>query len=157
MAYTKTEPKTEPKKEVKTETPKQVKPQAQPPAVKPQEKISQEEISWNVWRSKLANQIISEIRVPAVPEGTIFEFSFNVNNQGVISNVRTKSSSPQYTAYAIQYIAPVIRSFQGRSILKFPAGTERTSILFESKWRVINGNVQYSTPANYHDVEIIRK
>ena len=94
--------------------------------------------------------------MPNVPEGTMFEFSFNVDKFGNISNIKTKSSTPQYTAYAIQYIAPVIRSFQGRQILKFPQGTERVSTVFESKWRVINGNVQYSTPSNFNDIEVVK-
>ena len=81
----------------------------------------EELIAWNIWRSNLQNKIMQDVKMPIVPNGTIFKFTFSVDKYGKISNVQTWSTTPQYTPYAIQYIAPVIRSYQGRSILSFPS------------------------------------
>ena len=98
----------------------------------------EETIAWNRWRSALTNQIMQDTKLPPIPNGVLFQFSFNVDKYG--------------TPYAIQYIAPVIRSYQGRSILNFPEGTARTSTQVTGKWRISNTE-KYSTPQDYHDVE----
>lgn len=120
--------------------------------VSEEEKARQEEILWNEWRSNLQNQIMSDVRLPIVPEGTIFKFSFNVDKYGKISNVQTWSLSPTYNPYAIQYIAPVIRSYQGHDILNFPAGSNRYSTLVEGGWK-ISKTTKYSTPEDFSDTE----
>ncbi len=118
----------------------------------------EEEIAWNVWRSNLQNQIMkdSKSRLPNVPNGTIFRFSFNVDKYGKITNVNTSSTNPAYTPYAIQYIAPVIRSYQGRSILNFPAGTNRVTTTVTGSWR-ISTSAKYSTSHDYNDIEKVKK
>ncbi len=118
----------------------------------------EEEIAWNVWRSNLQNQIMrdSKSRLPNVPNGTIFRFSFNVDKYGKITNVNTSSTNPAYTPYAIQYIGPVIRSYQGRSILNFPAGTNRVTTTVTGSWK-ISTNAKYSTSHDYNDIEKVKK
>lgn len=113
----------------------------------------QEEIAWNRWRSRLTNQIMKDSKLPIVADGTIFKFSFTVDKYGKVTNVKTWSTNPQYTPYAIQYIAPVIRSYQGHSILNFPAGSQRVITDVTGTWKVTSGAGSYSTPQNYSDVE----
>ena len=72
----------------------------------------------------------------------------------MLVNVQTGANPSTYTPYAIQYIAPVIRSYQGRSILNFPEGTERTVTNVTGKWK-ISDNERYSTPQDYNDIEKI--
>ena len=120
-----------------------------PPKVLTQQ---EETIAWNRWRSALTNQIMQDTKLPPIPNGVLFQFSFNVDKYGKISNVQTGANPANYTPYAIQYIAPVIRSYQGRSILNFPEGTARTSTQVTGKWRISNTE-KYSTPQDYHDVE----
>ncbi len=117
-----------------------------------EEKAQQEVILWNEWRSNLQNKIMQDVQLPIVPEGTIFKFSFNVDKYGKISNVQTWSLSPAYTPYAIQYIAPVIRSYQGHDILNFPKGSNRYSTLVEGGWK-ISQTAKFSTPEDYSDTE----
>ena len=119
-----------------------------------EEKAQQEVILWNEWRSNLQNRIMQDVKLPIVPEGTIFKFSFNVDKYGKISNIQTWSLSPAYTPYAIQYIAPVIRSYQGHDILNFPQGSTRFSTLFEGGWK-ISKTAKFSTPDDYSDTEKI--
>ena len=112
----------------------------------------EETIAWNKWRSALTNKIMQDTKLPDVPNGVVFQFSFNVDKFGKITNVQTGANPFNYTPYAIQYIAPVIRSYQGRSILNFPEGTQRTSTQVTGKWRISNTE-KYSTPQDYNDIE----
>ena len=116
----------------------------------------QEEIAWNKWRSNLNNQIMKDSKLPTMPNGIIFKYKFTVDKYGKVTNVQTTSTTPGYTPYAIQFIAPVIRSYQGRSILNFPAGSKRLSTEVSGAWKISN-NSKLSTPDDYHDIEKIKR
>lgn len=116
----------------------------------------EEEIAWNIWRSNLQNKIMKEVFLPSIPEGTVFRFSFNVDKFGRVSNVQTYATPSSYTPYAVQYIAPVIRSYQGKDILNFPTGSSRTSTEVKGGWK-ISASERYSTPQDYNDIEKISK
>lgn len=120
------------------------------------ERVRQEEILWNKWRSDLQNQIMRDTKLPIVPQGTVFKFSFDVDKYGKVTNVHTWSTTPTYTPYAIQYIAPVIRSYQGRSILNFPAGSNRVATTVEGAWKIAQ-TAKYSTSADYNDSERVTR
>ena len=153
-------------KEIKTVSPpkteqKQIQPPVQTAATQKIEKsieqpkvLTQQEetIAWNKWRSNLTNQIMHDTKLPNLPNGVLFQFSFNVDKYGKITNLQTGANPSNYTPYAIQYIAPVIRSYQGRSILNFPEGTARTYTQVTGKWR-ISATEKYSTPQDYNDLE----
>ena len=144
-------------KDTKTEIPRieqrtTVKTVEQPKVLTQQE----ENIAWNIWRSNLTNKIMQDTKLPDIPNGTLFQFSFTVDKYGKILNVQTGANPANYTPYAIQYIAPVIRSYQGHSILNFPEGTARISTQVTGKWRISNTE-KYSTPQDYNDIEKIRK
>ena len=117
---------------------------------------AQEEIAWNKWRSNLNNQIMKDPKLPTMPNGIIFKYKFTVDKYGKISNVQTSSTTPGYTPYAIQFIAPVIRSYQGRAILNFPTGSNRESTVVSGAWKISNSS-KLSTPDDYHDIEKIKK
>lgn len=116
----------------------------------------EEEIEWNKWRSNLQNQIMKDVKLPIIPQGTVFKFEFDVDKYGKVSNIQTISLTPAYTPYAIQYIAPVIRSYQGHEILNFPQGSIRTQTHVKGGWK-ISQSVKYSTPKDYNDTETIKK
>ena len=121
-----------------------------------QQETEEELILWNKWRSNLQNSIMNDVDLPYIQEGTIFRFSFEVDKYGKITNIKTWSLTPKYTPYAIQYIAPVIRSYQGRSILEFPTGSNRFSTVVEGGWR-ISKVTKYSTPEDYKDTEKVTR
>ncbi|MBR1942748.1 hypothetical protein IJ843_03315 [bacterium] len=116
----------------------------------------QEEIEWNKWRSNLQNQIMRDVKLPIIPQGTIFKFEFDVDKYGKVSNVQTWSMTSSYTPYAIQYIAPVIRSYQGKTILNFPSGSNRTETHVTGGWKIAAIS-RYSTPKDYNDTETVKK
>lgn len=115
-----------------------------------------EVILWNQWRSNLQNQIMKDSKLPILPEGTVFKFSFDVDKYGKVSNVHTYSTNPSCTVYAIQIIAPVIRSYQGKSILDFPYGSKRYSTTVEGAWR-ISKTSKYTTAEDFKDSERVIK
>jgi len=112
----------------------------------------EEEIAWNIWRSNLQNKIMQDVKLPILPNGVTFKFTFTVDKYGKVSNVQTWSTSPAYTPYAIQYIAPVIRSYQGKDILNFPNGSTRIATDVKGGWK-ISSVEKFSTPQDYNDVE----
>ncbi len=116
----------------------------------------QEDIVWNKWRSDIQNQLMNDVQLPIIPQGTVFKFQFDVDKYGRVTNVKTWSLTKSFTPYAIQYIAPVIKSYQGRDILNFPSGSNRTVTTVEGGWRI--GKVsKYSTPNDYNDTEKVIK
>ena len=116
----------------------------------------EEEIAWNKWRSNLNNQIMKDSKLPTMPNGIIFKYKFTVDKYGKVSNVQTSSTTPGYTPYAIQFIAPVIRSYQGRAILNFPTGSNRVTTEVSGAWK-ISSSSKLSTPDDYHDIEKIKR
>ena len=137
-----------------------VKPQPKPVQTQIQtaaQKAAQETIAWNTWRANVHNNIVSRVNLPIVPSGTVFKYSFTVTKDGTISGVKTSSTTPQYTAYAIQYIAPVIRNSNHASFLRFPNGTERQSVTVEYKFATTNGAGTRASANNFNDTEIIRR
>jgi len=138
------------KPEIKTETKSQTQ---TPPKVMTQQ---EEEIAWNKWRSTLQNKIMQDVNLPLMPNGTMFKFSFNVDKYGKISNVQTWSTTSSFTPYAIQYIAPVIRSYQGKDILNFPQGSSRISTTVTGGWKIASTE-KLSTPQDYNDYEKVIK
>ena len=97
-----------------------------------------------------------DVKMPYVPKGTVFKFSFDVDKYGRITNIKTWSTSSNYTPFAIQFIAPVIRSYQGKNILDFPSGTQRLSTTVKGGWK-ISDSAKYSTPNDYNDIEKVKK
>ncbi len=119
------------------------------------QKLSQEEIDWNIWRSNIQNRIMDDAKLPPVPMGTIFKFSFTVDMYGKITNVKSYSTNSKYTPYAIQFISPVIRSYQGQSFLEFPKNSKRTITDVNGAW-IISNKAEYSTPNDFNDTERIK-
>ena len=116
----------------------------------------EEEIAWNVWRSNLQNKIMRESRLPNIPIGVVFKVSFDVDKYGKITNLQTWSTDSRYTPYAIEFVAPVIKSFQGKPILNFPQGSQRTKTTFTGSWKIA-ATAKYSKPDDYNDTERVIK
>lgn len=116
----------------------------------------EETIAWNKWHSDIQNSLMNDVKLPYVPIGIVFKFSFTVDKYGKISDIKTWSTTPQYTPYAVEFIAPVIRSYQGKSILTFPKYSKRVVTIFNGGWKISN-NSKYSTAADYNDIERYKK
>ncbi|MBE7706400.1 MAG: hypothetical protein E7Z91_04060 [Cyanobacteria bacterium SIG30] len=125
--------------------------------VKTEEELQKEElIAWNIWHSNLQNSLMNDVKMPNIPNGIIFKFSFVVDKYGKITNINTYSTTPSYTPHAVEYIAPVIRSYQGKEILNFPQNSKRTTTVFSGGWKMSDFS-RYSSPSDYNDIEKIKK
>ena len=111
-------------------------------------------VDWSRWRSNLQNRIMEDTKLPILPIGTVFKFTFDVDKYRRISNIQTWSTDSRYTPYAIQYIAPVIKSYQSQAILEFPQGSDRTFTTIKGAWKISNIS-KYSTKNDYNDVESV--
>ena len=114
----------------------------------------EEIIVWNIWRSNLQNQIMKDTQI-AAPIGTTFKFSFTVDKRGQISNLKTWAVPSSYNSIAINYLKPLILSYQGKSILNFPARTKRV-ITNVTGGFVISTQDRFSTPNDFQDIERIK-
>ena len=114
----------------------------------------EEIIVWNIWRSNLQNQIMKDTQI-AAPIGTAFKFSFTVDKRGQISNLKTWAVPSSYNSIAINYLKPLILSYQGKSILNFPARTKRV-ITNVTGGFVISTQDRFSTPNDFQDIERIK-
>ena len=149
-------PKQQESKEIKQQEPviKQKVQTQQPQKVKKLTPEEEEIIAWNEWRSNLQNQVMRDV-VLAAPVGTRFEFSFTVDKFGRISNLKVWSKNPQYTDMAVRKIKPVLLSYQGQSILKFPEKSKRVITNVNGGF-TIAWTSRYSTPSDYSDYERIK-
>ena len=154
----KTTPQTVEKKEVQTPNVQTVKTEVPKQKVETTQTLTeqQEIIAWNKWHSDIQNRLMRDVKLPILPNGTVFVFTFNVDKYGKITNIQTMSTNPKYTPYAIEYIAPVIRSYQGKAIVEFPKGSKREVTTFKGGWKLSN-QAKYSRPEDYNDSEVIRK
>ena len=114
----------------------------------------EEIIVWNIWRSNLQNQIMRDTQISA-PLGTTFKFSFTVDKRGRISNLKTWALPSDYNSIAINYLKPLILSYQEQPILNFPSRTKRV-ITNVTGGFVISTQDKFSTPGDFSDIEKIK-
>lgn len=118
-------------------------------------KGSREEIiAWNVWRSELQNRIMDESAI-AAPVGTLILFSFDVSENGIISNLKYTCTNRQFAADAKADMIGILNRLQGDSILDFPPNTQRKNVRFKGGF-ILDYDTIYSKPSDYSDYERIR-
>jgi hypothetical protein len=117
-------------------------------------KTSREElIAWNIWRSNLQNRIMELSDVDA-DYGTIFFFSFKVDENKNISNVKVVATTSSGREY-IPAVRKAIFKTNHTDILTFPKGTKRKIVDFNGGF-LMGAYEQYSSPSDYHDFERVR-
>ena len=116
-------------------------------------KIRAELIAWNKWRSDLQNKIM-ELSYVEAPYGTLFYFTFTVDNNRHIKNIRIISTRPN-TEDDIKNIRSTIVSLNGDKMLDFPKGTNRKSVTFSGGF-LISDYEQFSTPSDFKDFEYVQ-
>ena len=112
----------------------------------------EENIAWNIWRSRLQNAVMDASDVANTPAGTVYNFSFDVDNNGNISNIKVSSNYPK----ANSKVESAIKSFSGKSILKFPEGSKRKTVHFKGSF-MMSYITRHSTPSDFNDFEKIFK
>lgn len=135
----------------------QIQPKPQTQIKQQQKQMTAEEaeiIAWNKWRSDLQNKVMKDTKIRA-PIGTVFKFSFTVDREGTISNLKTWALNPDYTPMAVHVIKPTILSYQGQSILNFPPESKRVITNVNGGFTVWY-SAGYSSPSDYSDYERVK-
>lgn len=113
----------------------------------------EETIAWNNWRSDLQNAIMVDASVSA-PLGTMFFFTFKVDKNRHISNIKVLCTNPMYQKQAAVAITAAIKNYEGSDFLIFPPKTKRTSVKFEGSY-MIWFETSFASPENFSDFERI--
>ena len=112
-----------------------------------------ETIAWNIWRSNIQNRIMDDSAVDA-QYGTLFFFTFKVDRNRHISNIKV-TSTDKSDQYSINAIHDAIYNLNGKKILDFPEGSNRRIVNFSGGF-IIGTYAHYSSPSDYNDFENIR-
>ncbi|MCM1004182.1 MAG: hypothetical protein NC408_07560 [Candidatus Gastranaerophilales bacterium] len=120
-----------------------------------------EKIVWNKWRADICNTISNnslETQSYQLKKGVMFKYSFSVDKNRHITDINVRlvrGASDNITLDSIKDINRTIRSLEGKNILEFPKGTQRTVVK-------VNGGIEMAdydsslTPGNFSDIESIR-
>lgn len=127
--------KTDVQKVIVQEKPKEnIAEKKQEPIKKEKQLVTQQEtIAWNKWRADIANSIGATTMATLkekVEVGTKIKYSFDVDKNEQISNIVVsiiKGPINSGTQSAKSTIYKAIKSLNGKNILSFPNGTNRTS------------------------------
>ena len=149
----------QPKPQYKSQVLTPTKPKAQP-----KQKVLtayEETIAWNQWHANVVNEFVrlSQSRNTALDpkKGTKVSFDFRVDKNGNVSDVRILVDNPSelYTAY--QQFAPYIKALSKKSVLKFPAGTQRTVTTVSDSFILESGPTSQLNSSRYKDYETVKK
>lgn len=114
-------------------------------------------IDWNTWRSEFVNRILDDsltIRsLDTYGQGAWFYYSFDVSEEGRISNITIKSMHLREEDK--RRVAQLIQSYQYKEITVFPANTNRKSAKV-SAVMMLSNETKHSSPSDFNDFEQIR-
>lgn len=123
----------------------------------------QENILWNQWRANVCNNVAKKLDkqfTSVAPVGTIYTYSFDVDDKRRITNIVVRISRGYVNATTQQgvfMIKQAIQSLNLSTILTYPSGSERTTVKVLS---AIERTASYSTSLDansFNDVETITK
>ena len=122
-----------------------------------QEQEAFEDIDWNVWHSNFVNKITEDSysikELDLYPEGSWFEYSFNVHKNGAISDITVKS--PDLNSSDKLKVAKMIKANQYKSITIFPRGTRRQVARVNATIMLSHQSSQAS-PSDFNDYERVK-
>lgn len=114
-------------------------------------------IDWSTWKSNFVNKITDDtFYIPELnnyPTGTLFHYSFNVDNTGKVYNVKVTSLT--ISKEDKEKIAKMIENYSYTDITKFPANSKRKTAKI-SAILLFSNETEYSSPSDFHDLEQIK-
>lgn len=114
-------------------------------------------LDWSTWRSNFINKITDDsIYVESLnnyPQGSMFAYSFMVDNTGKIYDVKVRSF--QLSREDKDKVAQLIKSYEHTNITKFPPNSKRKMVKV-SAILLLSDKTEYSRPSDFHDLEQIR-
>ncbi len=121
------------------------------------ERYEYQNISWNTWRSNFVNAVLEaslDIKeLDEYGEGSWFHYSFNVDDEGRISNISV--TSMYLEPYVKDKVASMIKGFAYSEYTVFPANTKRKAAKV-SAIMVLSNETKKARPSDFNDVELIK-
>lgn len=123
----------------------------------------QENILWNQWRANVCNNVASRLNqqfTSIAPVGTIYTYSFDVDNQRRITNINVKISKGYVNATTQQGVAMIYNAIQSLNLstsLTFPSGSQRTTVKVSSGIERTSAQSKNIDAYSFNDVEKVTK
>jgi len=123
----------------------------------------QENILWNQWRANVCNNVAKKLDKQfayVAPAGTVYTYSFDVDNQKRITNIVVKISRGYVnstTQQGIFMIKQAIQSMNLSTILTYPPGSQRTTVKVSSGIERTSAQSTTINANSFNDVETITK
>lgn len=117
----------------------------------------EKDIDWNSWKSNFINKILDDsVYIKALDEyglGAWFFYSFNVNSDGTINNVKVMSLylAPEDKEKVIQ----LIKSYAHKPITRFPLHSKRQTVKVSAAV-LLGKEEKRSTPKDFNENEHVR-
>lgn len=114
-------------------------------------------LDWSTWRSNIINKITDDsVYIESLnnyPQGSMFAYSFMVDNTGKIYDIKVKSF--QLSKEDKDKVTQLIKSYEYKNITKFPPNSKRKMVRV-SAILLFSDRTEYSRPSDFHDLEQIR-
>ena len=123
----------------------------------------QENILWNQWRANVCNNVAKKLDKQfayIAPAGTVYTYSFDVDNQRRITNINVKISRGYInstTQQGVFMIKQAIQSMNLSSFLTYPPGSQRTTVKVSSGIERTSAQSTTINANSFNDVETITK
>ena len=123
----------------------------------------QENILWNQWRANVCNNVAKKLDKQfayVAPAGTVYTYSFDVDNQRRITNINVKISRGYInstTQQGVFMIRQAIQSMNLSSFLTYPPGSQRTTVKVSSGIERTSAQSTTINANSFNDVETITK
>ncbi len=122
-----------------------------------QDRYMEKNIDWNTWKSNFINRILDDsVYIKALDEyglGAWFYYSFNVNSDGSIVNI--KVISIYLTSEDKQKIIKLIKSYAHKPITTFPPHTKKKTVKVNAAI-LLGHEEKRSRPSDFNENEKIR-
>ena len=123
----------------------------------------QENILWNQWRANVCNNVASRLNqlfTSIAPVGTIYTYSFDVDNKRRITNISVKISKGYVNETTQQGVAMIYNAIQSLNLscaLTFPSGSQRTTVKVSSGIEITSAQSKNIDANSFNDVEKVTK
>lgn len=114
-------------------------------------------IDWNTWKSNFINRILDDsVYIKALDEyglGAWFYYSFNVNSDGSITNVKVMSW--YLNTKDKENVIKLIKSYAYKPITKFPAHTKKNTVKVDAAV-MLGSSEKRAAPSDFNENERVR-
>lgn len=115
-------------------------------------------IDWSKWKSNFVNKILDDSlqikELDRYPDGSMFYYSFIVDDRGKISNISVRSVHLSATDKKI--VANFIQSYEYSYLTKFPENTKRKTARVSAIMMLSSAGTKHSKPSDFSDIEKIK-